>query len=60
MPERKYMKENTSINYKGYEVYLNRYGEHCVSKVGEDSMVHPHAGFDTLEDAKRCIDILKA
>ena len=53
------MKTGKTINYKGYEIYLNRFDEYCVIKKGDSGMIHSRAGFDTLEDAKRCVDILE-
>lgn len=50
------MKVDTEIVYNHFKIYLNRWGEYCVSRKLSDRMVSYNAGFKYLKTAKAFIN----
>lgn len=51
------MKENTSINYFGYQIYHNGFAEFNICQIDSDSMLTPTSeySFKSLNEAKKKI-----
>jgi len=52
-----YMTEDTAIQYKNHEIYLNKWGEYCICDLNGNMLAH-NSSRKTLEEAKEYIDNL--
>ena len=50
------MKKETTILYKGIEIYLNKWGEYCILNPKTGYLFSFNSCTKTLKDAKKSID----